>query len=138
MKILGVAASLLFFAGLAQAADLPPPVVTPVTRTNTTITGQHFVVPAKPDVIVATAVFAPGARLPVHKHLYPHYVYVLDGTLTIVNVETGKITQMKQGAFFVEMIDTWHYGENKQTTPLKLLAIDQVPPGTKSNVVVKP
>ena len=130
--------ALLAFTVAASAADAPAPVTTPVLDATTTITGQPITVPANPDVRVVTAVFAPGARLPVHKHLYPHYVYVLDGTLTIVNVETGKITQMKQGAFFVEMIDTWHYGRNDTGKPLTLLAIDQMPAGTRSNVVVKP
>jgi hypothetical protein len=33
------------------------------------------------------------------------------------------------------MQDTWHYGKNNGRTPVKLLVIDQVPPGVTSNVV---
>ena len=139
MKVSNAAIFLILLAGSPQAAEtpLPPPQVTPVTRTNTTITGQRIVVPAKPDVIVATAVFAPGAGLPVHKHLYPHYVYVLEGTLTLVNVETKKSTEIPAGSFVAEPINTWHYGVNNGTVPLKVLAIDQVPHGVAKNMVPK-
>ncbi|HXL98348.1 MAG TPA: cupin domain-containing protein [Rhizomicrobium sp.] len=130
----------IFLAGslvFAHAADAPAPVSTLIAATKTTITGQPIVVPPNPEVRLTTVEFAPGARLPVHKHLYPHYVYVLEGTLSVTNVETGKSFDLKQGSFFAEMIDTWHYGTNNTAAPLKLLVIDQVPQGTKTNVVVK-
>jgi quercetin dioxygenase-like cupin family protein len=123
--------------GLAHAADAPAPVSTLVAATKTTITGQPIVVPPNPEVRLTSVEFAPGARLPVHKHLYPHYVYVLAGTLSVTDVDTGKSFDLKQGSFFAEMIDTWHYGENKGPGPLKLLSIDQVPVGTKTNMVMK-
>jgi quercetin dioxygenase-like cupin family protein len=137
MKMPHIAVSFFLFAGLAQAADLPPPVVTPVTRTNTTITGQRVAVPAKPDVIVATAVFAPGAGLPVHKHPYPHFVYVQEGTLTLINTETKKRYQIEAGSFVIEPINTWHYGINNGTVPLKVLVIDQVPHGVAKNMILQ-
>lgn len=132
-------ASLVLCLGfsLAHAADAPAPVSTLIASTKTTITGQPIVVPPNPEVRVNTVAFAPGARLPVHKHLYPHYVYVLEGTLSVTNVETGKSFDVKQGTFFAEMIDTWHFGANNGSVPLKLLVIDQVPEGTKTNTVVK-
>jgi len=130
-------AFLALFATTAHAADAPKVVGTPVLSTNTTITGQKIDVPTNPRVVVSTVTFAPGARLPVHKHPYPHYVYVLEGTLTVTNVETGKVFTVNQGQFFVEMNDTWHFGANNGTTPLKLLGIDQVPDGVKSNMVVQ-
>ena len=139
MRIPGATVLLLLLTSSALAADtpLPPPVVTKVTDTNTTVTGQRIVVPVKPDVIVATAVFAPGAGLPVHKHLYPHYVYVLEGTLTLVNVETKKTYEIQAGSFVAEPVNTWHYGVNNGTVPLKVLVIDQVPHGVAKNMVPK-
>ncbi|MGH6872594.1 MAG: cupin domain-containing protein [Rhizomicrobium sp.] len=133
-----IATLMALACGSALAANSPAPVTTPVAKTTTTVTGQTIVVPPNPEVRVVTVTFPPGARLPVHKHLFPHYVYVLKGTLTVVNVETGKSMQMREGSFFAEMIDTWHYGINNTAAPIDLLVIDQVPMGTKSNVVVKP
>ena len=139
MRTLGfaIAAFLVIGGALAAEAPLPPPQVTPVTRTNMTVTGQRIVVPKKPDVIVATAVFAPGAGLPVHKHLYPHYVYVQEGVLTLVNVETNKSTEIPAGSFVAEPVNTWHYGVNNGTGPLTLLVLDQVPHGVTKNMILK-
>jgi quercetin dioxygenase-like cupin family protein len=102
-----------------------------------TIIGQKIEVPKNPTVVASSSVFAPGARTPVHKHLYPHYVYVQDGTLTIVSTETGKSFDMKPGTFFLEMIDKWHYGINKGAVPVHTLVIDQVPVGVGANHVLK-
>ena len=118
----------------AQAAT-PCVTVSSVASLDTTIIGQKIEVPKDPTVIVSTVVFAPGAKLPVHKHLYPHYAYVLEGTLTIINVETGKSFDIVPGQFLAEMQNTWHYGVNNGKTPVRLLIVDHVPKGVTSNVV---
>src|SRR4029077_18424766 len=120
---------------VAHAADAPKVVVTPVARTNTTIIGQPIVVPDRPDVIVSLATFPPGARIAEHQHPHPHFVYVLEGVLTVVNTDANKTFEVKAGAFIAEMQDTWHYGVNKGAIPVKLLVIDQVPTGAASNVL---
>jgi quercetin dioxygenase-like cupin family protein len=132
-----VSLTLLAFTTLAHAADAPKITVTPIFSSNTTATGQKINVPAHPNVVVTQVTFAPGAALPVHKHPYPHYVYVLEGTLTVTNVETGKVYTVTPGQFFIEMNDTWHFGQNNGTTPLKIIGIDQMPEGVKSNMVVQ-
>ena len=137
MKTAAAAILVLLMAGAACAADAPSVQVTPVTRTNTTVTGQPIVVPDKPDVIVSIATFPPGARLPEHQHPHPHYVYVLEGVLTVVNTDANKTFEVKAGDFVVEMQDTWHYGINNGTVPVKLLVIDQVPAGAPNNLVPK-
>jgi len=62
---------------------------------------------------------------------------VLEGTLSVTDVETGKKFDERQGTFFAEMLNTWHYGENKTSASLTLLVFDLVPPGTKSNTIVQ-
>jgi len=120
---------------VAAASPHPAPVSTPVASVDTTVIGQKIAIPTNPTVIVSNIVFAPGARTPIHKHLYPHYAYVLEGTLTIANVQTGKTFEVKTGQFLAEMQDTWHYGENKGKTPVRLLIVDHVPKGVTANVV---
>ncbi len=58
--------------GHAKAA-----VVTPVLKTDKTITGGKLTLP-QGDVEVAVSQYeiAPGATLPIHKHPYPRYAYV--------------------------------------------------------------
>jgi quercetin dioxygenase-like cupin family protein len=137
MKTAAATFAFILATSLAHAADAPKVQVTPVTRTNTTVTGQPIVVPDHPDVIVSIATFPPGARLAEHQHPHPHFVYVLEGVLTVVNTTTGKTFEAKVGDFVVEMQDTWHYGINSGTVPVKLLAIDQVPAGAPNNLVPK-
>ncbi len=131
----------LGFVCVSTASATTIPYQTPVTlstfKTDTTIIGQKIEVPKNPTVVFSTAVFAPGARTPVHKHLYPHYVYIQDGMLTIVNTQTGKSYDIKAGTFFPEMMDTWHYGINNGKVPVHLLVIDQIPNGVKTNTVPK-
>jgi quercetin dioxygenase-like cupin family protein len=127
----------LLCAANAQTADAPKAISAQVFSADTTITGQKIEVPNDPHVVVSITTFPPGAALPVHKHPYPHYVYVLEGTLTVTNVETGKSFDLPQGKFLVEMNNTWHFGKNNTQQPVKLLVIDQLPEGAKSNVVLK-
>jgi quercetin dioxygenase-like cupin family protein len=121
----------------AFAADAPKVTTEPVITTDTTVTGQKIEVPQNPKVVASIATFPPGAALPIHKHPYPHYAYVLEGDLTVTNDETKKVIVVKQGQFLVEMNNTWHYGKNNGTTPVKLLVIDQLPAGATSNVIPK-
>jgi quercetin dioxygenase-like cupin family protein len=134
LKSLVIALGAVLALGLAHAADRPEVHVTPVVRTNTTVTGQPIVVPDRPDVIVSIATFPPGARIAEHQHPYPHYVYVVEGVLTVVNTDAKKTFEVKAGDFVAEMQDTWHYGINKGAVPVKLLVIDQVPAGAANNV----
>jgi quercetin dioxygenase-like cupin family protein len=137
MRTVAIVATVLAFVGAAYAAGTPQFSGQPLANTNTTNEGQVITAPVHPNVVASITTFPPGAETPVHKHLYPHYVYVMEGTLTVTNLETGKTFQAKQGQFVVEMMNVWHKGKNEGTTPVKLLVIDQLPNGVASNMLVK-
>jgi len=113
-----------------------PVVVTPIRSTTVTSTGQPITPPQK-NVEVAASIYdiAPGAKLPVHKHPFPRYAYVMAGTLQVTNVETGQSDTFKTGDFIVEMIDQWHYGANIGADPVKLLVIDQIEAGAATTIL---
>ena len=134
---IALVAAIVISTSAAQAAEAPKVMVAPLFSTDTTVTGQKIEVPANPHVMVSLVTFPPGAALPVHKHPYPHYVYVLEGTLTVTNEQTGKVFDVKPGGFLVEMTDTWHFGKNNGAVPVKLLVIDQVPQGATTNTIPK-
>ena len=121
----------------ALAADAGKITVEKIIDTDKTVIGQPIVMPKDPTLVATVATFPPGSRLPVHKHLYPHYGYMLAGVLTVTNVETGKSFDLKKGQFLVEMNNTWHYGQNNGKTDVTLLIIDHLPKGVTSNVVLK-
>ncbi|GAA0524755.1 quercetin dioxygenase-like cupin family protein [Rhizomicrobium palustre] len=103
--------------------------------TDKTVTGQPIVSPDHPTVLATMLTFQPGDKTVVHKHAYPHYGYMLEGVLTLTNVETGKVFEIKAGEFLVEMQNTAHYGENRGKVPVKILIVDSVPEGVTSNAV---
>ena len=133
--LLSAGASLTAAYALDSGAAAPV-VVTPVKTTEVTSTGQPITLPQK-NVEVTASIFdiAPGATLPVHKHPFPRYGYVLAGTLKVTNVDTGKSDTFKTGDFIVEMIDQWHQGSNIGADPVKLLVIDQIEAGAQATVL---
>ena len=140
-KFLTVAALLAICASFTAAHALDsgaaaPVVVTPVKTTAVTSTGQPLVLPQK-NVEVGASIYdiAPGATLPVHKHPFARYAYVLAGTLQVTNVDTGKSDVFKTGDFIVEMIDQWHRGSNIGADPVKLVVIDQIEAGAEATVL---
>ena len=140
-KILTVAALLAICASFTAAHALDsgaaaPVVVTPVKTTAVTSTGQPLILPRQ-NVEVTASIYdiAPGATLPVHKHPFARYAYVLAGTLQVTNVDTGKSDVFKTGDFIVEMIDQWHRGSNIGADPVKLVVIDQIEAGAEATVL---
>ncbi len=112
-------------------------VVTPLASTTKTAIGQPITLPQKNvQVVVSSYEIPTGVVLPVHKHPFPRYAYVLAGNLQVTDVVTGKRSSYKAGDFIVEMIDQWHKGDNVGVDPVKLLVIDQVEEGV-SNTVLK-
>jgi quercetin dioxygenase-like cupin family protein len=138
MKRFWIATVFLLATSPLQALENSSVVVTPVLSTNVTASGQPIKLPEKDaQVVVSTFEIAPGAALPVHKHPYPRYGYVLAGTLEVTDVETGKSTVYKPGEFIVETIGQWHKGANIGTEPLKILVIDQVEQGQTNTILRK-
>ncbi|RWE74110.1 MAG: cupin domain-containing protein [Mesorhizobium sp.] len=126
------------FTTSANALDSSntPVVVTPLVSKTTTASGQPITLPQKNvEVQVSSYQIAPGATLPVHKHPFPRYAYVEQGTLKVTNVETGAANTFKSGDFIVEMIGQWHRATNIGTDPVKLLVIDQVEQGAKNTIL---
>ena len=138
-----ILASTLLFAvvlsvNAAQALDSSgtPVVVTPLADPTQTASGQPIVLPQKNvQVLVSTYDIAVGATLPVHKHPFARYAYVLAGTLKVTGIESGKSNTYQTGDFIVEMIGQWHQATNVGTGPVRLLVIDQVEAGAKNTVL---
>jgi len=130
----------LFSSSSSDALDSSPAaakvVVTPLASATTTASGQPIMLPQKNvQVLVSSFEIPPGATLPVHKHPFARYAYVLAGSLQVTNVETRQSTSYKTGDFIVEMIGEWHQGANVGAEPVKLLVIDQVEEGTPNTVL---
>lgn len=134
-------AAFIYFAAHATEVAQPDAVTTALTRTNRTATGQVVEVPARPEVIVSLTTIPLHGATRVHKHPYQRFVYVLAGHLRVTDMTTGAHHDYKPGDFLAEMRGTYHFGANMGDGPnageVRLLVIDQVPPGTRTNVVMQ-
>lgn len=111
-------------------------VVTPVLSAVTTSAGQPITFPKKDGQVIASIYdIPPGITLPVHEHPFPRLGYVLAGTLSVTNAETGKVENYKSGELISESIGQWHKGTNPGSEMLKLLVIDLVDQGANNTVV---
>lgn len=111
------------------------PVSTPIASSTTTWSGQPYSVPSgQLQVTSQTVVIPAGGALGVHKHPWPRFAYVQEGTLRVTNDDAHVTRDFKAGEFVVEAIDQWHHAEVVGDQAVKLLVIDQTPPG-KVNMV---
>ncbi len=130
-----IAAVLLMLAApLSAQADGVK--VEPISKNEVTSSDQPIELPhGHITVISSTYEIPPGAKLPVHKHNYPRYGYMMSGQLKITNVATGKTSTFNPGDFIIESLGQWHKAESTGTDPVKLLVIDQVPNGESNTIL---
>ena len=97
---------------------------TPVLQSGTTAGGTSIAYP-KTDSAEVTALvldIGPGGETGRHMHPYPTFVYVLDGAID-VEMDGGMVHTYRAGDSFLEVLNTWHNGKNKGTTPAKVLVV---------------
>jgi quercetin dioxygenase-like cupin family protein len=113
--------------------------VTPLTSAVTTNSGQPIVLPQGPvQVSVSRVVIPAGSKLPVHKHPYPRYAYVEAGRIRVTNIDTGGEVEFAPGGFIGEAVGQWHTGQAMGPDDVRLLVIDQHPPGPTNTIRREP
>ncbi len=134
-RLLMLAAALCLAAlAAAEAQEGAAIAVNEIVKTMKNDAGQAIALPHRPlQLVVSIYTIAPGARLPQHKHPFQRYAYVLRGDIKVEQV--GSSSKLYHaGEFIVESVNRWHFGEAVGETPVKLLVIDQLPPGRKATV----
>lgn len=98
--------------------------LTPVLKSTTTMTGQplQYVRTDKPEVTVALGELEPGGEVGRHMHWASGFVYILEGTLTVM-MEDGSQYEFQPGQAFVEATNTWHNAKNMGSGPVRLLVV---------------
>lgn len=74
----------------------------------------------QPEITILKITIPPGARLPIHKHPVINAAVMLRGELRVV-AEGGKTQVLKKGDCLVELVNKWHYGENRGRKPVEIL-----------------
>ena len=103
-------------------------------RYDTTITGQPLTRPPTPFQLLVTQVTYPsGHVIECHRHTWPRYVYLRQGSLRVTIRDTGAVHNFSAGDTVVEAIGQWHEGLVTSREPLMLAAFEQVPPGQENS-----
>ncbi|MBU0484332.1 MAG: cupin domain-containing protein [Proteobacteria bacterium] len=120
-----------FFCGLALtllltnqvwALDLDAVKVETMAKTSASWDGGTLpdYAEGKPEVTILKITIPPKARLPRHEHPVINAGILLKGELTVVTEENKRL-HLKAGDAIVEVVDTWHYGENEGDTPAEII-----------------
>jgi quercetin dioxygenase-like cupin family protein len=137
-RALGALAFLAACAPAGQPAPTAPPspaAIIPLLRASTTITGQPLAVPDRPwEIAISASELPAGGVLPMHKHPWPRYAYVERGRLRVRYEAAGLVREFGPGEAVIEAVDQWHEGEAIGPEPVRLIVLDQLPPGA-TNVV---
>jgi len=98
-------------------------VLEPLLKTDTTSIGQKIVYPhfENDEVSIVKVTIPPGKSTGWHKHVFPVFAYVLQGTLT-VEVENRKTLRFTAGSSLSEVINILHNGLNKGKEDVVLIA----------------
>jgi quercetin dioxygenase-like cupin family protein len=119
------------FVAAVVAALLATPLTAQVKFSSTSIlqstvtnAGGPITSPAtdNAEVTALRVDIGPGGETGRHMHLYPAFVYVLEGAVD-VEIEGGGSHSYKVGDSFLEAINTWHNGKNRGSRPVKLLVV---------------
>ena len=94
-----------------------------ILKTDKTSLGQKIDYPQsdRDEVTVARVTLPPGKSTGWHKHSFPVFAYILQGTLSI-EFKTGEIRQFQEKSSFAEVIDVLHNGKNNGQENVVLLA----------------
>ncbi|HEY8572212.1 cupin domain-containing protein [Phenylobacterium sp.] len=122
-------------AATPAAAQAPAPVSRQISAQARTMSGQPILLPQGPVQVTYTeTVVPPGGALPPHKHPYPRYALVMSGRLKVTNLVTGTVSEVKAGELAIDAIDQWHEAVVLGAEPVRMLVIDQAPPGVVNTV----
>ena len=96
----------------------------PILQSSVTNAGGPITYPAtdSAEVTALRVDIGPGGETGRHMHLYPAFVYVLEGAIE-VEIEGGGSHSYKAGDSFLEAINAWHNGKNRGSIPVKLLVV---------------
>jgi quercetin dioxygenase-like cupin family protein len=74
----------------------------------------------EPQITILRIKIPAGAKLPLHKHPVINAGVLIKGNLTVIT-EAGKALELKAGDPIIEVVETWHYGQNKGNQPAEII-----------------
>ena len=128
----------LLLLATPTVAQVPPEPGKP-TVVDATLSGQPIRPPnANVRITITQGVIPVGGGVAAHKHPYPRLVNVLAGRLKVTNLDTGEVRELKAGDWVVDAVEQWHQTAVIGDGPVRLLTIDEAPPGAAVTIPKAP
>lgn len=87
----------------------------------------------QPKITILKYIIPPHTTLALHKHLVINAGVLLKGTLTVVD-DKNNLLELKAGDSIIELVNTYHYGENKGSEPAEIMVFYAGTEGTPITV----
>lgn len=89
-----------------------------------------------PEITILKIIIPPKTKLSLHKHPEINAGVLLKGSLRVISKDNDTLN-LKAGEPIVELVNTWHYGENLGTEPAEIIVFYAGVEGTPITVVKK-
>ena len=76
-----------------------------------------------PKVTLLKITIPPKAKLDVHLHPIINVGYMTKGELVVTNEDTGEKLHLKTGQGIIELVNTYHYGENLGNDTAEIIVV---------------
>lgn len=97
-------------------------IVTKIAESTKSWNGENL--PAyptgQPKITILKYTIPPHTTLALHKHLVINAGVLLKGALTVVD-DKNNVLELKAGDSIMELVNTYHYGENKGDEPVEIM-----------------
>ncbi|MBC7654752.1 MAG: cupin domain-containing protein [Oligoflexus sp.] len=74
----------------------------------------------QPKITILKIIIPPHQKLDLHKHLVINAGILLKGVLTVFD-EKNNMLELKAGDSIIELVNKYHYGENKGDEPAEIM-----------------
>lgn len=74
----------------------------------------------QPKITILKIVIPPHQKLDLHKHLVINAGVLLKGVLTVMD-NKNNVLELKAGDSIIELVNSYHYGENKGDEPAEII-----------------
>jgi quercetin dioxygenase-like cupin family protein len=89
-----------------------------------------------PEITILKIIIPPKTKLPLHKHPEINAGILLKGELTVIS-EANDTLHLKAGEPIVELVNTWHFGQNEGTEPVEIIVFYAGIKGTPITILKK-
>ncbi len=123
-KLIYLMCLVLILSTQSWAKDVKKVQVDVLAKTSSSWNGTPLKSYAKgtPEITILKIVIPAKTKLSMHKHPYMNAGVLTKGQLTVVTIDK-KVLELKAGDAIVEVVDKWHYGENKGDTPAEIIVV---------------